>query len=251
MTRPDPRQSETLPLLEPPQVRELLDGLHEGVVLFDADGFIRYLNAAAVRLSGFDHEQLRELQGLHMQRYFDRSTLQCLDTHNSLVFDGYLSRLLHGEAFQGIDVCVREERGDPKWIARVKGYRVSHEDQNLSMGVLALEDITEERRCLLHLHHHLKELNQEILWFYRKLTNKLKQLNPNATTEASQPEFTKRELQILQRMAAGQTNREIAAALHLTVQTIRNHAYRIYKKLGVGSRSEAVVWAREHGHGDE
>ncbi|USQ51932.1 LuxR C-terminal-related transcriptional regulator [Serratia marcescens] len=46
------------------------------------------------------------------------------------------------------------------------------------------------------------------------------------------------------RGAAGQ---KIAARLNLALNTIRNHVATVYSKLGVHSRSEAIVWARERG----
>jgi len=53
--------------------------------------------------------------------------------------------------------------------------------------------------------------------------------------------ITRREKQILERLAAGQTYKEMAAALGISAATVKNHLSRIYEKLGVRSRTEAVV----------
>jgi LuxR family maltose regulon positive regulatory protein len=57
--------------------------------------------------------------------------------------------------------------------------------------------------------------------------------------------LSEREMEVLQFLAAGLTNREIAQKLFLTVGTVKWHAHNIYGKLGVHSRTRAVARARE------
>jgi len=52
--------------------------------------------------------------------------------------------------------------------------------------------------------------------------------------------FTPREAQIADEVAQGKSNREVAAALYLTPKTVEFHLTRVYRKLGVRSRSELV-----------
>jgi DNA-binding NarL/FixJ family response regulator len=59
--------------------------------------------------------------------------------------------------------------------------------------------------------------------------------------------LTPRERQIIRVLAAGATNREIAARLGLSEQTVKNRLSVIYGKLGVRNRLETVVHARRHG----
>ena len=54
-----------------------------------------------------------------------------------------------------------------------------------------------------------------------------------------------RELEILQLLAQGLTNREIAARLHLSQETIRWYNKQIFEKLGAGNRTQAVQRASE------
>lgn len=61
------------------------------------------------------------------------------------------------------------------------------------------------------------------------------------------PSLTPRERQILTLIAQGKDNQTIAQELALAEQTVRNYASVIYDKIGVSSRVEAVVWAREQG----
>ena len=61
--------------------------------------------------------------------------------------------------------------------------------------------------------------------------------------------FEDREKEMLEMVARGLDNAHIGAKLSLADQTVRNYLSRIYTKLGVGSRAEAIVWARERGMG--
>jgi DNA-binding NarL/FixJ family response regulator len=50
-----------------------------------------------------------------------------------------------------------------------------------------------------------------------------------------------REQEVLRELAQGKTNREIADALWVSEDTVKSHLRRTYRKLGVGTRSEAVA----------
>ena len=60
-------------------------------------------------------------------------------------------------------------------------------------------------------------------------------------------ELTRRELEVLQLIAAGRHNREIAQDLFVTIDTVKKHASHILAKLDATSRTHAVVRARELG----
>ncbi|MCB8984510.1 MAG: hypothetical protein H6659_11840 [Ardenticatenaceae bacterium] len=71
---------------------------------------------------------------------------------------------------------------------------------------------------------------------------------PRPTSFQPLPEpLTDRERDVLELMAAGLTNREIAEKLVVAPGTVKKHASNIYGKLGVGSRTEAAAQARELG----
>jgi DNA-binding CsgD family transcriptional regulator len=60
-------------------------------------------------------------------------------------------------------------------------------------------------------------------------------------------ELTNRELEVLRLLSAGETNREIAASLFVSVRTVDRHVSNIYAKLGVSSRAAATSYAHQHG----
>jgi two-component system nitrate/nitrite response regulator NarL len=69
----------------------------------------------------------------------------------------------------------------------------------------------------------------------------------SARPVADQFELTARELEILERVATGRSNKQIAREFWLSEQTIKYHLTNVYRKLGVGSRTEAARFAYEHG----
>jgi DNA-binding NarL/FixJ family response regulator len=59
--------------------------------------------------------------------------------------------------------------------------------------------------------------------------------------------LTRRELELLQLVSEGYTNAQMARMLFVTEQTIKFHLTNVYRKLGVGNRTEAGRWAQLHG----
>ena len=63
--------------------------------------------------------------------------------------------------------------------------------------------------------------------------------------------MTPREQDVLNLMARGFRNKEIAFDLHITERTVKFHANAIYRKLDVGGRTEAVEQSATKGHGQD
>jgi DNA-binding NarL/FixJ family response regulator len=58
--------------------------------------------------------------------------------------------------------------------------------------------------------------------------------------------LTSRELEVLALVAAGKTNRSIAADLFISEKTVARHVSNIFAKLGLSSRAAATAYAYEH-----
>src|SRR6266545_915599 len=65
--------------------------------------------------------------------------------------------------------------------------------------------------------------------------------------EQSVSTLSGREVEVLQMIAYGSTNREVAEALHISPQTVKTYLERIFTKLGVSDRTRAVAVALKHG----
>jgi DNA-binding NarL/FixJ family response regulator len=61
------------------------------------------------------------------------------------------------------------------------------------------------------------------------------------------PQLSAREKEVLELVATGATNREIAAALHLSPHTVKEHASALYRKLEARNRADAVLRAQRLG----
>ena len=64
-----------------------------------------------------------------------------------------------------------------------------------------------------------------------------------ATQRISDPatSLTERELQVLRGMSQGKSNAEIGRGLYLSEDTVKTHARRLFRKLGVNDRAQAVA----------
>jgi DNA-binding NarL/FixJ family response regulator len=70
---------------------------------------------------------------------------------------------------------------------------------------------------------------------------------PRRAGETEAPSgLTRRELEVLDRIAAGASNREVAKQLFISEKTVGRHLANIYVKLGVSSRTAAAAWAHEN-----
>ncbi len=72
---------------------------------------------------------------------------------------------------------------------------------------------------------------------------------PVATPEPSGPELTAREVQILQLVAEGLSNKEIGTRLSITEGTVKNHVHNALEKLQLENRIQAAAYVVRHGLG--
>lgn len=74
----------------------------------------------------------------------------------------------------------------------------------------------------------------------RRVTGAL--ATPRLTGDVEVP-LTQRESEVLRQLAYGLTNKEIAQALHISYETVKEHVQHILRKIGVTDRTQAAVWA--------
>lgn len=92
------------------------------------------------------------------------------------------------------------------------------------------------------------KVNAKMMPFETKLLRFvfIQPIEPRDTTTPLSDEvrqtLTPREQDVMRHVAAGATNAEVAQSLQLSVHTVKFHLNNVYKKLGIGSRSEAASW---------
>ncbi|WP_259764714.1 response regulator transcription factor, partial [Pseudomonas protegens] len=147
----------------------------------------------------------------------------------------------------GLDLKVRQKNAG---LIDCVAYADTVLIQDSPCYLLVLMDITERKRSELELVGAIEEVMRDASWFSRTLIEKLANVrSPKArdTPGVSSADLTAREREVLGLIYQGLADKEIAAQLKLAPNTVRNHVATLYSKLGVHSRGEAIVWARERG----
>ncbi|PIE92526.1 DNA-binding response regulator [Bacillus fungorum] len=178
-----------------------------------------------------------------------------------------------GEAENGEDALtfVRTERPDvvlmdlsmPKMDGIEATKRIKQYDETIK--ILILSSFSEQDYVLPALEagadgYQLKEVQPEQLVasiiavhegnanFHPKVTPAL--LGRSAVKKEKETPFsmlTKREQEVLWEIAKGRSNKEIAAELHITEQTVKTHVSNVLAKLEVDDRTQAALYAVKHG----
>ena len=111
-----------------------------------------------------------------------------------------------------------------------------------ALGYLLKDSAPQELlQAIHHVYNREASLHPTIA---RKLMRELTQ--PSALPPANDP-LTEREVEILQQVAQGLSNDEISQQLFLALDTVKGHNRRIFGKLQVQRRTEAIIRARELG----
>ncbi|MGY2293554.1 PAS domain S-box protein [Pseudomonas sp. SDO528_S397] len=189
-----------------------------------------------------------------------------------MTLTGHTSEELIGKSIEDIDVIDQAEAGTQLFTRLEKAGHLDNVDLKIrkkgnevvdcvlsadSVNIdevpcylLVLMNITERKRSELELVAAIEEVMQDASWFSQKLIEKLanaKSINSADVPNVAFTDLTGRERDVLGLICEGLADKEIASRLKLAPNTVRNHVATVYSKLGVHSRSAAIVWARERG----
>ena len=146
--------------------------------------------------------------------------------------------------FRNLELDLQTKAGEQR-VVMLSGETIELEDQR---GFLKMfYDISERKRTEEQMFQAVHEVMSDTSWFSHKILEQLSNLKSGSADTLVSVELSRREQQVLERLATGLGNDAIAADLGLATQTVRNYISTIYDKIGVHSRAEAVIWARERG----
>ena len=114
------------------------------------------------------------------------------------------------------------------------------EGRMMASGISGAEFVELDSRNHILLEHEpaWQRFREEVLAFAQ----------PGAAVSGSAfAALSSREREVLALIAEGLSNTDIAERLHISEKTVRNHASNLFDKLGVWSRAQAIVFARDHG----
>jgi len=151
-----------------------------------------------------------------------------------------LAHQMHQEEIQALFALSEAVRlGEPE------GYIRSFVDEGASMAAL-LAKLREEQRK----HGPTPYLDTLLAAFPRQSNEHQGQPKSMVECTKAQPllePLSERELEVLQLLAQGASNREIAQELVIALDTVKRHVSHIFSKLGVNSRIQAIRQAQELG----
>lgn len=186
-----------------------------------ADGRIVLWNGAAERILG---RSAREVLGKSCC-----DVLKGVDPDgNRLCYEGchVLSLVARREPVHHFEMETRTKTGMAVWLD-ISILDVRATEAGRAMTVHLFRDVTAARNLLQMVRERLAAV-------------------PGFPNGSEASILTRREVQILQLMAAGANTKAMAERLHLSPATIRNHAQNIFSKLNLHSRLEAVAWANRN-----
>ncbi len=115
--------------------------------------------------------------------------------------------------------------------------------QSGARGIMAYpaSDFEMLAKAVMQIHNGQIWANSLQLQYLVETLSQIKR-SPIVTADA-EALLSKREQEVLMLLAEGFSNKEIAASLHVSEHTVKNHLFRMFDKLGVSSRMEAVLAA--------
>lgn len=130
-------------------------------------------------------------------------------------------------------------------LASAETLRVNDEPSVLWMCL----DVTDWKRSEAEIVEAIDLVMRGSDWLGKSITKQLMSLRgrkPSPQAEAKLALLSARERQVLELICQGLGGAEIAERLSVAPNTVRNYFSRLYRKLGVHSRTELVVWVKRH-----
>ena len=198
----------------------------------DDDRFIE-VNSGYVKLTGYDSAEVVGKTSRQLGMWSSSEDQAKLEA----AFRG-------GGDFSELELKLRTKDGLIRDIL-LSGQQITYHGQPTWLKMF--NDVTDQHRSQEELMAAIREVMSDSAWFGQSVVQRLAEIRGGSPHDEGEFELTARERQVLELVAAGLNDEEIAEILGISQKTVRNHVSNTYAKTGVHSRSEAIVWARERG----
>jgi DNA-binding CsgD family transcriptional regulator len=246
------------PALEPAPLAAVLEQLPCGVLVLDASGRPTLANRVCRQILG---------PALDLERTVDEQAHEFAakeaTTGGPVPVASMVARIMAGEEIRGYELMCQPPGSETEVWLQVSGAPLRDSAGAVTGVVVAMSDVSHERRLAQEVAAHARQnlyLQGVLAERQRHLDDLLQHLlqpRASALPEATSPDrlasdpsslerLTPREREVLRLLGTGQSNLEIARALHLSVGTVRLHVKHILAKLGVTRRTQAALRAWQH-----
>jgi PAS domain S-box-containing protein len=188
----------------------------DGVFAIMSDGRITLWNPAAERITGYTAGEVlgRRCCDVFASRDSDRE----LSSSRTCRLCALIKT---GEPIETVDLQAKTKGGRQIWL-------------NMSTLVLSVTNRRDYR--VIRMFRDVTAVKDMLMLIRDRLTG-------TPSTKDPLGRLTRRETEVLRLMASGATNRMLAARLHVSPATVRNHTHNIFEKLGVPNRVAAITCA--------
>lgn len=129
-------------------------------------------------------------------------------------------------------VVLSEFDDDESRNVREKVY--SDDELNAAVNFFHFDELSYWIHRLVERYRRILQTDKLRMDIFQRSPEKIEELHKAAKT------LTEREIEILNLIAAGKTNKEIADELFISYKTVKNHVYNLFSKLGIHTRTEAI-----------
>ena len=110
-----------------------------------------------------------------------------------------------------------------------------------------IQNVSAQRRSEVQLQAAVEAVMQDTAWLGQKIVAKINSYSDTGPPREDVEALSRREREVLAMITQGAADKAIARELKLSVNTVKNHVRRIYRKTNCRKRAEAVVWGRQRG----
>jgi PAS domain S-box-containing protein len=239
-----------------PDYRELVERLGDMLYALDLEGRFTFVNQAGLQMMGLERE---DAIGRHFREILTPASQQVAAEHFQRGVRGdEASPFFEVQATRAdgtiIDVEIRAgnlyrdgvlvgRQGVARDISELKRLQAEVAEKSTRLGL-----IEDQSRIAMDLYRRIAVLTLESPADPVATERALRAVQGSVATAAAEKlGLASRDLQIIELLAQGLSNREIAESVHLSPNTVKDNVSRIMRALGARSRAGAVALAARHG----